>query len=116
MKVFGLAVLRQKDDEQGAVFLGKALDVTSFNWFKRGFVSEGLNFVMRSFAATLPPQSREVAPHETDGQKYVASGFVNRQGLAAVVIATEDVPQLLTFKLCAMATEAFLKVRRNLVS
>lgn len=94
MKLTAIGILRWNGDEK-PVFLGIATDVSSFGYFQRGSVREGLHFLARTIVQRTQPGLRQSV--KTEG--YLCHVHVKDSGLGGIVVCDAEYPTTAAFSI-----------------
>jgi synaptobrevin family protein YKT6 len=100
MKVFCLAVL-----EHGTPAVLKAAehDLSTFSYFQRGSVQEGMNFFVCTVTERTPRGQRATVQQSN----YTGHVYVRTDGLAAAIVTDAEYPQRVAFSVLAKTMDEF---------
>eukprot|EP00951_Prasinocladus_malaysianus_P040220 scaffold459084_cov38-Prasinocladus_malaysianus.AAC.1 len=92
MKLTGLFLLKYNGPEAEPFIIGEATDLSSFGYFQRGPVKQGLHFASRTVCRRTVPGQRQSVQHE----EYLIHVY-NKGGLAALAVADKEYPSRAAF-------------------
>lgn len=103
MKLTAVGILKWNGEGHTPVFLGVAADVSSFGYFQRGAVREGLMFLSRTIVQRTQPGQRQSVKSE----EYFCHVHVKDTGLAAIVVADQEYPTTAAFAIITRVLDEF---------
>lgn len=103
MKLTAVGILKWCGEQHTPVFLGVAADVSSFGYFQRGAVREGLMFLSRTIVQRTQPGQRQSVKSE----EYFCHVHVKDSGLAAIVVADQEYPTTAAFAIITKVLDEF---------
>lgn len=103
MKLTAIGILKWCGEQHTPVFMGVAADVSSFGYFQRGAVREGLMFLSRTIVQRTQPGQRQSVKSE----EYFCHVHVRDYGLAAIVVADQEYPTTAAFAIITRVLDDF---------
>lgn len=100
MKVYLVAVSRH---QKPPVLLAVQHDLSSFSFFQRGSVAEGMNFFVSTIVERTQPGGRQTV----EQSNYTGHVYCRQDGLAACVICDSEYPQRTAFTVVAKILDEF---------
>jgi synaptobrevin homolog YKT6 len=100
MKVFCLGVLEHGSP---ATILAAEHDLSTFSYFQRGSVQEGMNFFVCTVAERTPRGQRATVQQNN----YTGHVYVRMDGLAAAIVTDAEYPQRVAFSVLAKTMDEF---------
>jgi synaptobrevin family protein YKT6 len=93
MKIFGMLMLRWRDDTPKPVLLATAFDLYSFSFFQRSSVKEFIIFFSRTLLERTTRGQRQTVDHE----QYTVHIHLRTDGLGCVFVADQEYPQRVAY-------------------
>lgn len=104
MKLTGVGIWKWNGDES-PVLLGMAVDVSSFGYFQRASVKEGLLFLARTIVQRTQPGQRQ----SVKAEGYLVHCHVRDNGLAGIVVADEEYPTTAAFSIITKVIDEYVE-------
>lgn len=103
MKLISLAFLKQQHGEEDPEIISISYDLTEFSFFQRSSIREFCNFLSKLIAQRTLPGMRQRVPEK----EYVCYAHSRRDGMVCVLIADEEYPLTVAFRLVSKALSEF---------
>ncbi|KAJ3272416.1 palmitoyltransferase [Terramyces sp. JEL0728] len=97
MKVLCLAVC------EGKKILAIEHELSSFSYFSRGSIQEGMNFFVQTVVERTPNGQRATVQQDN----YTGHVYVSQDGLAAVIVTDAEYPQRVAFSVAGKCLDEF---------
>ncbi|KAG9414514.1 palmitoyltransferase [Aphanomyces cochlioides] len=101
MKVLAIELLRQS--EADPVILAKAMDLSSFGYFKQSTIREMIDF----FCQTIVKRTALGQRRSVTAEDYVCHVFVRPDGLAGVFVCDDEYPSRVAFSVLTKVIEQY---------
>ncbi len=105
MKLTAVGILKWNGDSTPPVFIGMAVDVSSFGYFQRGAVREGIMFIARTIVQRTQPGMRQTVKND----EYLCHVHVKDNGIAGVVVADGEYPTTAAFSVIGKVLDDFMQ-------